>query len=209
MSSGRLIKLPPRYKEPENPPDSTKPWTFAIIGPGARETLKYLQDLSYKIKYKDYLTLKAQEFERCRLLAVSDEFEDVSDELREEMLRTHRGLQWYRDRPEYARMRDTLRDLAPNLYEDHGKDGKDWLEENKDMAFRELIRSIRDGADSSPGAAKLMQEIMERVLPAKASRTMAEGAVIRPTPEFEELLRNALDVSGRAAEKKEDDDAAK
>lgn len=199
MAGGRLIRIPPKYQQKEAPPDNSGSWVHRVVGPAARETLRFLQDLSYKIPYQDFLNLKVQVFERCRALAISDEFEDLTDDDRLEMLRTNRSLEYYRELPEYAVMRERLRAFAQTIYSDHDKDGKDWLEENKAIAQREMIRLIRDGADTSPGASKIVQEIAERVLPAKASRTMAEGAVIRATPEFEDLLKNALDVTARAA----------
>lgn len=198
MAGGTLVRLPNRYQKKEEAPSNDRAWAIQIIAPAARETLRFLQDLAHKLKYQDYRTLKVQVFERTRMLAVSDEFEDVSDEMRSAMLNSDRPIEYYRALPEYQAMRDHLRSLVSEIYSEHSKDGKDWLEENKGMALREMVRLLRDGADTSPGASKLMQEMVERVLPAKASRTAAEGASIRPTPEFLELLQNALDVSERA-----------
>lgn len=203
MAGGTLVRLPNRYQKKEDPPSNDKSWLGQIVGPAARETLRFLQDLAHKVPYRDYMTLKAQVFERVRALAISDEFEDVTDEYRLDILKTSRPLSYYRNLPEYTAIRDRLRELASNIYSEHDADGKDWLEQNKGMALREMVRLLRDGADTSPGASKLMQEMVERVLPAKASRTAAEGASIRPTPEFLELLTTALEVSEKAKEKKE------
>lgn len=200
MAGGTLVRIPSRYQKKENPPSNDQSWLGQIVGPAARETLRFLQDLAHKVPYRDYMTLKAQVFERVRALAISDEFEDVSDEYKYEILRTTRPLEYYRSLPEYDAIRTRLRELAANIYSEHDADGKDWLEQNKGMALREMVRLLRDGADTSPGASKLMQEMVERVLPAKASRTMSEGVVIRPMPEFFDLLQNALDVSRKAAE---------
>lgn len=204
---GNLVRLPPRsnYQEKENPPDGDSTWLKNILGPAQRETLRFLQDLAHRIEYKDYLTLSVQAFSRCRALALSDEFEEIEDESLMELLRTRKGLEHYRALPEYTAMRQQMREMATALYSEHDKDGKDWLESNKAMALREMVRLLRDGADTSPGASKLMSEMVERVLPAKASRTGNEGAVIRPTPEFLELLQNALEVTekAKAVDKKE------
>ena len=208
MAGGTLVRLPNRYQKKEEAPSNDRPWAFQIIAPAARETLRFLQDLAHKLPYQDYRTLKVQVFERTRMLAISDEFEDVSDEVRTQLLNSEKPIEYYRKLPEYEAMRERLRTLVAEIYSEHAKDGKDWLEENKAMALREMIRLLRDGADTSPGASKLMQEMVERVLPAKASRTAAEGASIRPTPEFLELLQNALDVSerARAVDKKDGED---
>jgi len=196
MAGNRLIRIAGRpYQEKERPPEPGGAYLRQIVGPAARETLRFLQDLAYKLPYQDYMGLKVQVFERCRGLAISDEFEDIQDSLREQQLATERGLDYYRALPEYTQMRERLREHAATIYNEHSSDGKDWLEQNKGMALREMIRLLRDGADTSPGASKLMQEMVERVLPAKQSRTANEGAVIRATPEFLELLQNALDVT--------------
>lgn len=192
----KILKIAPAEVEPPSAGGGEKSVVAFLIGPASKETRRFLQDICFSVSYKDYCTrLKYQVFERCRGLAFSDEFEDVTDEARQMALDTYRTLTEFRDLPEYAEMRETLRKAA-EAYSYEGE-GRDWVDKHMPIARRELIRALRDGTTDSQ---KLMVEMLERDVP-KVSRNNDKLKTFHMTEEQAELMVKAIQQAGLAVPK--------
>lgn len=170
-----------------------KSWLPSVMKSSTEETGRFLSDLCHTVEYSDYPTLKVQDFIKLRALAMSDEFENISDDARRALLKTSQKLEVFRSYPEYTRMRQNLREALLAANESAEVDPRVWLEKfARKSARRQILRLIAAGPENRE-STKLLAEILDRELP-KMSRNAGEVKPMVFTPEAAKLLEEALAV---------------
>lgn len=178
------------YRKPA-PPDDDVSFALSIVGPASSETAKFLQDLAFTVRYQDFPDLKVQEFLKLRALACSDEFESVPDDVRQQAIRTARPLYEWRAYPEYAVMKQRLREAFLSADEPE-ESPQAWVKRMEAANRRNIERALRSGInDNNREAAKLAAEAWDRVHP-KASRNQTDIPVVHASDELQQMLGAAL-----------------
>lgn len=165
----------------------------------ADETWTFLQDVSRVVRYRDYLLLKAQTFERIRALALSDEFEEIDETARRQIAPDNVRVE-LRKMPEYKEIRDKLRAEATRRALAK-EDPEKWLEEAAPHAKRALTNMLKHGG-SSELVMDAAQQVMDRVHPKQARQSNAEVMVVNMPPNFEKTLTKALSAAASSREVK-------
>lgn len=174
-----------------------------VCAPATQETLRFLQDVCFQVPYRDFLTLKFKTFERIRALAMSDEFEEVTDEAKSAILGLMVPIEDLRSYPEYEAIRLRLRTAAAEWGSDG--EGRKWLEETATKVARTaIIRGLREGVGGeNREATKVALEVMERDIP-KLSRNQGDKKVVHVPDDLRELLEQALKIANSREEETED-----
>ena len=109
------------------PPDK-KSAAAEFVSLSARETYEFMQEVASEVSYSLFVgRLKVQTFERLRILALSDEFEEVEDEARAALI-APLTLDLARGEPEYQEIRDLLREAAREL--SNPENTREWVAKN-------------------------------------------------------------------------------
>lgn len=170
------------------PPDK-KSSAREFVSLSTRETWEFMQEVASEVPYSAFVgRLKVQTFERLRILALSDEFEEVEDDARLEMI-APLDLELARGLPEYEEIRRLLKEAAEGL--SNPENAREWVEKKGvRKATRALSRVMRaDVADPREGA-RAGAELLDRVVP-KASRLLDE----KPPVDLSDEAKAQVDAS--------------
>lgn len=160
----------------------------SLVERSTAETYEYVEEIAAEVTYAEFIEkLTIQEFERLKLLALSDEFESVTEEAKLEFL-PGQNLAALRALPEYTEMKRRLREAATYLSSDENNQA--WQKRTRSRVRRALVRTIRPGVDPMT-AGRAAAELLDREIP-KASRTNEEPRPLEISEESAARLSKAL-----------------
>lgn len=159
----------------------------------AKETLHFLQDVVMEVPYAKWSgRVKVQVFERMRLLAVSDTFDEIDDVARVQVLFNDDptvNLRALRRHPVYREILEAIASAAQRL--STGETPEDWLRRVSDRSRRALDRAARTSLDLNV-AGRAAAELFERELPKAARLPPERKRLVELSPEAAKVLATAL-----------------
>lgn len=172
-----------------------------FVSLSTRETWEFMQEVASEVPYSAFVgRLKVQTFERLRILALSDEFEEVEDEARLEMI-APLDLELARGLPEYEEIRKLLREAAETLASPENT--RDWIEQKgARKATRAISRVMRADVKDPREGARAAAEVLDRIVP-KASRLLDEKPPVDLSEESKALADAAISRWEEMAERRE------
>lgn len=155
-----------------------------------QDTLKFLADVAVLVRYEDYTHLKLQVFQRVRAVALSDAFEEITDEARAALC-APMELSDIRQMADYEAMLGEYQRSAKGGA-GFEMDGKEFLKRHGREFRRKMLEVLREGTQDQQ--RQIAMEMLERELPPKLSRDGKGGMRVVMFPEnFSELLQAAVE----------------
>ena len=179
-----LEKADPRFLEGE----SLAP---TIIVDASRDTFNFLEEVAVEITYSRFFgRCKVQLFERLRALAISDVFEDVTDEARTKLVKPYTPEQ-IRGMDVYLEVKTAIEMAARRIAGEESP--QDFLARVGMRSARALERVARRGSEKERG--KAAAEIFERQIPKMPRTSIQETKVIVLSDKSAKVLREAFGES--------------
>jgi hypothetical protein len=172
-------------------PKDTKTLANVVMEEASAETYEFLREVALEVPFSGFMeTLSVQQFERLKILAVSDEFESVEEDAIAALVRPYLVAD-LRALPEYAQIRDRLRAAARQLATPEG--AQQWLERvGGPRSRRALSRVLRATTKDPRESARAAAEVLDREIPA-ISRNADGPRLVRFDEKAAELLDQALE----------------